>query len=972
MLTLRRLNAGTTIVLGILISAALGQNQSREQKIAATKTHASKPCYCTSILNDNVRPFSEGRAAIQINGLWGFVDHEGHLVIPPQFDDSESFIEGVADVRKSGAALSGYIDLKGNWAIPPQYQTAFSFSSGIAAVVSHHMTYGIDHNAKQVIEPRADLLLDGSVGYSGPTLMVSRKHVFQRWSAKGDLLTTFAPATAQDALTNYPLAANLSNTAEGLIAMHSGVGESKTGYVDLQGKWLIAPQFEEAQVFKSGHAIVKRDGKYGLIDRAGIWLVQPIWQSIEIQEDGLYRLEREEQANGQKQETSGWFDEQGSWKTSDRLLKRIMPGLFGVQAADTNDPEEYSDLVDASQTSVLQRIGGGALGEAFPSHFKAELVTTPHASQPAILLSYTNRGPSSKNAADEQALTYAVFFPVTHRLLHQNWSDEYSGKYAIALSNTSDETVPQMLIFRDTGETLNSSHDVLSFDEMRFGDAAGFAEMAPQEEGKYALVDRTGHPLSAQRFDEPNEFSEGIATICDSKTHQCGAVNEKGDVVIPFQYDRLESFHGGYVRAQKNGTDLFLNRSGQEFDWPKSYEEIEPSDTAPGLFIVAAGNKYGVVRGDGKIMAPLEYDSIKTLPNGLFKVGRNSGNEELYGLMNADGTVLQEPAYDSLDEIQYQTTSGLLVVRKTADGDKAILDSRGRLLTDFDIRDINDSSPNGPWLLVRRKQKQLLLSDGTLIPLPNDTENFLLLPDRSVLTETDDAYALAEAMGKPVSKWYRQLDYLGNRLWAAVDALGGQVLLGPDGQVRYRVPDDLFVIHMLHDADWKHTRLLAMYHNSTDYTLLDWENGGKRIALPNDARDVTAGDEFLSVSLQDGCAFLDMNGALVARVKASALEGLHEGLAVASAIDPKKDNPLRGLVDRQGRWIVSPQYDQILDVSEGRTWAETPLGEIDLLDEHGKIIGRRITRGRTQEWIGPQKRGQFRIASTPKKHATSR
>ncbi len=36
---------------------------------------------CSSAL-----PFSEGLAAVQIAGRWGFVDHTGKLVIPAQFD----------------------------------------------------------------------------------------------------------------------------------------------------------------------------------------------------------------------------------------------------------------------------------------------------------------------------------------------------------------------------------------------------------------------------------------------------------------------------------------------------------------------------------------------------------------------------------------------------------------------------------------------------------------------------------------------------------------------------------------------------------------------------------------------------------------------------------------------------------------------------------------------------------------------
>ena len=36
---------------------------------------------------DEVNPFSEGLAAVQIEGKWGFIDKTGNMVIRPQFDD---------------------------------------------------------------------------------------------------------------------------------------------------------------------------------------------------------------------------------------------------------------------------------------------------------------------------------------------------------------------------------------------------------------------------------------------------------------------------------------------------------------------------------------------------------------------------------------------------------------------------------------------------------------------------------------------------------------------------------------------------------------------------------------------------------------------------------------------------------------------------------------------------------------------
>jgi hypothetical protein len=129
------------------------------------------------LLEDVVAPFAEGRGAIRMNGVWGYVDRSGRMVIPPQFEWSRQFSEGVVSATDKDHR-EGYIDLQGKWAIAPQFDAAFSFVNGVAAVYDGHKTYGIDHSGRRVIEPRPDTMLDGSTVFSEPAVRVSRKLSF--------------------------------------------------------------------------------------------------------------------------------------------------------------------------------------------------------------------------------------------------------------------------------------------------------------------------------------------------------------------------------------------------------------------------------------------------------------------------------------------------------------------------------------------------------------------------------------------------------------------------------------------------------------------------------------------------------------------------------------------------------------------------------------------------------------------------
>src|SRR5258706_6137309 len=83
---------------------------------------------------DEADSFSEGLAAIRVGAKYGYIDKQGTIVIKPQFDFAGLFSEGLA-----GAGIGskvGYIDKQGTFIITPSFAIAnlFSFSEGLAAV----------------------------------------------------------------------------------------------------------------------------------------------------------------------------------------------------------------------------------------------------------------------------------------------------------------------------------------------------------------------------------------------------------------------------------------------------------------------------------------------------------------------------------------------------------------------------------------------------------------------------------------------------------------------------------------------------------------------------------------------------------------------------------------------------------------------------------------------------------------------
>ncbi len=76
--------------------------------------------------------FSEGLAAVEYKGSWGYINKAGEWAIQPAFEEARSFSEGFAAVKNKG--LWGYIDKSGQYSIPSGYIGAGDFAEGLAVV----------------------------------------------------------------------------------------------------------------------------------------------------------------------------------------------------------------------------------------------------------------------------------------------------------------------------------------------------------------------------------------------------------------------------------------------------------------------------------------------------------------------------------------------------------------------------------------------------------------------------------------------------------------------------------------------------------------------------------------------------------------------------------------------------------------------------------------------------------------------
>src|SRR5690625_1372656 len=103
---------------------------------------------------DEVAPFEEGFSGVKKDGLWGFIDSSGELVIDYREDivasanKAPAFSDGMCLIKevKDGITFYGYINTEGEIVIPAEYLIATPFENGYARVIKHYKRDTHDSN----------------------------------------------------------------------------------------------------------------------------------------------------------------------------------------------------------------------------------------------------------------------------------------------------------------------------------------------------------------------------------------------------------------------------------------------------------------------------------------------------------------------------------------------------------------------------------------------------------------------------------------------------------------------------------------------------------------------------------------------------------------------------------------------------------------------------------------------------------
>lgn len=296
----------------------------------------------------------ENLLPIQQGGKWGYINRSGEVVIKPQFEWAELFVDGLALVRYparksrskpgelaegmgfidqtgkvvieldnplhlNGDSFSeglttystwdaekgnryGYIDTSGKIQIKARFYNASPFVDGLAAVCIEWQKCGFINKAGEfVIDPRfrvtnpfsEGLALAGSVEYG----VIGFINKSGEMVIEPQFLNSGTRFNEGLAMVNYP--------------------HGKAGYINTEGAIVIPMQFEMAQPFSDGLAAVRVDSKWGYIDKTGKFVIKPQFVGAAPFSEGLAAVSSFDfmsASRGLDVETtasSGFIDKQG-------------------------------------------------------------------------------------------------------------------------------------------------------------------------------------------------------------------------------------------------------------------------------------------------------------------------------------------------------------------------------------------------------------------------------------------------------------------------------------------------------------------------------------------------------------------------------------------------------------------------------------------------------------------------------------
>ncbi len=567
-----RMNEGSAVISEPSESSAsnrrlYGTNRSRAGKYSVVDRNGTK---LNTETYDLIREYKEGRAAFNkggiwkvtrynsdlklLGGKWGYLDASGKEIIAPVYDYVYDFENGKAKVRsgqrifwidKDGKETTppssvkkenaftiycapgffGYVGLDGRYVIQPQYFIAKEFSEGLAAVMPLRVS---DMDCGFTPERNSSEYSSSHNSYNG--LLKNLVNLDRDYGIDFN-----------DHERNYRDSIHM---ADSLIALMTSA-RRLYGYADKTGNMVLPAKYEVALPFHNGCAYVLFREKWGVIDTKGNWVFAPV-----LEWPGELQIVRYEYGNDGRQ----------------------------YYVYEYNEQDIYAEGNTENIYSFSEGIG------CIYKYGKYGFIDT------------TGRIIASP-VYDEAKPFLNGFAAVRH------------GKYWGFIDRTGKETIPLRYTAAGsfTAEGLAcvaASPQKTTNVEVEVG-----MEYESEEAQYYGYIDKSGNWAIKPKFTGANDFSNGLARVSVNYL-KSGYIDKTGKYIIPPKYDYAADFKNGFALVRINMYEaVYIDKTGKisktfTVDNPPKNKSI-PLKPSRG-----DNNYFGFVNEKEEVVIPFEYAKV--------------------------------------------------------------------------------------------------------------------------------------------------------------------------------------------------------------------------------------------------------------------------------------------------------------------------------------------------------------------------
>jgi hypothetical protein len=207
----------------------------------------------------------------------GLAKDDGSWAAAPQFDQLELAGDGPFPFRRGDTY--GYVGADGKILAEGQYRLGTPFRDGVAWAQKDGKYVLIDRSFKVVLEPAVPLSQRGTFVGRSALICDTAAKASKGACANGRVIDTSGQAISPKGFV--VLARAYSNARKG-IAYYEVIREGRRGLMDNTGRIIVKPAFDRVSMRVPTHIKVKIGSNWGLIDMQGKEVLAPKYQELEM------------------------------------------------------------------------------------------------------------------------------------------------------------------------------------------------------------------------------------------------------------------------------------------------------------------------------------------------------------------------------------------------------------------------------------------------------------------------------------------------------------------------------------------------------------------------------------------------------------------------------------------------------------------------------------------------------------------